>query len=239
MDTNVSLAYLASISGLYKAVGYFGDTFSTQIVVRPYEFTLDVKAFTTKDGQVIHYGDKQGSWYPIDTYKDTIEDEEQLKFFEKAVMPAARMHKVYHEDMYSGLREYREKVTIPQAKKYGNVHYGFGLYINCPKKLTSSTIRSLNNGVAQSHSFLSILAMERFRRLRDRRGISSKDIQLIATVYDSIYLLVKDDKKLIDFVNKELIAYMQEDCLEVMPVKLSADLEISRDSWANFEVYEG
>ena len=40
-------------------------------------------------------------------------------------------------------------------------------------------------------------------------------------------------------INKMIGNVYNEDCLETMPVKLSADLEISRDSWANFEVYEG
>ena len=60
----------------------------------------------------------------------------------------------------------------------------------------------------------------------------SDSIKLINTIHDSVYLLLKEDAKIVTWANKNLIACMewQEHPMLESDIKLGANLEIGR-SW--------
>ncbi len=232
LNTIVALTYLAEVPGLYKAVGYFGNTFNTEIAIKGYNYTTDLKPMIDrKSGREYFVGDTKGMWYPIEKYKNL--PTKFHTFFEKAVLPAKQMHYTYHNKLYPGLALYRETVLLPQIKKFKNVHGGLGLYLNQTTRLNAGSIRTINNFFAQSWSLLSVLGLEKFRLRVVEKGYSN-DIKLVSSIYDSVYILVRKDIDIIRWVIKILKPIMIEDYIEDQKIKLNFDLEISLDSWKDF-----
>ncbi len=226
-----ALTYMAGVPGLYKAVGYLGDTFDDVIKVKDYKYTTDLATMVDKSGREYSVGKKDGVWKDVSDYKNL--DNKYHEFFEKAVLPAATMHNTFHNVLYSGNREYRENIILPQVKKHKDFHMGMGAYINQTKKLSGGSIRTLWNTHAQVFSILTLIAFEKFRLQAVKEGKDS-GIQAVASVYDSVYFLVKKDKDLIEWSAEVLERIMTEDFLEDQKVKLKAEVEVSLDSWADF-----
>lgn len=226
-----SCQYLSSVAGLYKAVGYMGDTFESDIKVQGYKYTTDVKLLTDKKGKTYYGASRDAVWYDIENYKRL--DSKYYEFFEKAVVPAKNMHYSFHNELYYGMRDYREQVVIPEAKKYKNLHLGMGMYINQTHPLNMSSIRTLNNSVAQYYSVLSLIALEKFRRIVYDKGYQDR-IQIVSSIYDSVYVMVKKDAELIKWAANELKTQMEKDYIVDQPMPLIASPEISLASWADF-----
>lgn len=226
-----SLTYLASVPGLYKAVGYLGSTFEDQIKVQGYKFTTDVTLITGFKGGTYYAADRDAEWFDVEDYK--LLDSKYHEFFEQAVLPAKRMHYTYHNELYYGLKSYREDSVLPEAKKYKNVHLGLGLHINQTTKLNMASIRTLNNVIYQGFSMLSLIALEKFRRIVYDKNYQDR-VQIVSSIYDSVYVLVKRDPELIKWAAAELTKQMEVDYLVDQPMKLSADAEISLTDWSNF-----
>ena len=67
-------------------------------------------------------------------------------------------------------------------------------------------------------------------QLIDERGLQN-DVKCIATIYDSIYYIVKKDSSTISWVNDNLIRCMSQDFIKDQIVPNTAEAEIG-PSWA-------
>lgn len=215
--------------GLYKAVGYLGNTFNDDIYVKDYQYTTDLKTMESKDGRKYKVASREAAWFDVTNYKHL--DSKYHNFFEKAVIPAARMHNSFHNELYADNKEYRDTEVIQQAKKYKNIHLGMGAYVNQSTRINGASTRKLWNSCFQFYSILTLIAMEKFRRVVEREGLSDK-FQFIASIYDSVYFLVKRETDLLKWTAKTLESIMTEDFLENQKIKLQADVEIG-ESWAD------
>jgi hypothetical protein len=229
-----SLQYLAAIPGLYKAVGYLGSTFEDTVKIKDYMFTTDVVSAEDRNGNHYYVADFEANWYDIDDYK-LYAPEKVHDFFEKAVVPAKNMHYAFHNELYYGAKAYRDETILGQARKYKDVHLGMGCYINQTTKLNMASVRCLNNVCYQFYSILSILALEKFRRLVVQKGLSDK-VKVISSIYDSVYILVKKDKELVSWVAKTIQKVLTEQFVVGQSVPLQADVEMSTNSWADFKL---
>ena len=168
------------------------DLFEDEIKIRGYEFTNDVTGVIPEGQTEVKYyvASKSAKWYKVEDYKWL--PTKFHNFFEKAVIPAKNMHLKYHTQMYPGLKEYRELVSNHQIKRFGNLHMGLGHHINLTTKFNNSVIRTTNNSNYQFWSILSLIALEKFRRVV-KQSKYVDDIQFISSIYDSIYILVRND----------------------------------------------
>ena len=226
-----SLSYGAGLTGLFRPVGYKGDTFETTFRFRDYSYTDDLTTKLTNKGREYQTPAPDAIWYPVEEYDhlDTMYHE----FFSTAVVPAKQMHFNYHNKLYAGLTEYKHNTIITQAKKYKNVHGMLGLYVNQTTRLSNGASRTLGNFAYQSGSMLTLIAGEKIRRQCVTDGIS-QHVKPIVSIYDSLYYLVRKDaaiiKQFADLAHPILI----DQYLENQAVPLKADLELSVDNWANF-----
>ena len=111
----------------------------------------------------------------------------------------------YHNVLYPGITKYREKYVLPTARKQGYIHLGLGcrLYTDDAR----SHIRTLNNATAQFWSILTLIAINEFN-YRIREDKLEKEIQVISTIYDSVYTQCLKDSEIIKWVNDNLIEVM-------------------------------
>lgn len=117
----------------------------------------------------------------------------------------------YHHELYPGVTEYREDYVLPTVKKYGKIHLGLGAYISSsnPEK----EIRTLFNATAQFWSIITLLSVD---KMHDHIDIMEFDdrVFIISSIYDSIYMLVKEDAELIKWVNDTIIPIITVDFIE-------------------------
>jgi DNA polymerase I-like protein with 3'-5' exonuclease and polymerase domains len=129
----------------------------------------------------------------------------------------------YHQVLYPGITEYRETYVLPVAKKDGEIHLGLGFTLKTDD--ASNDIRSLANATCQFWSILTALAISKMHILIDEMGYQD-DVKTISTIYDSIYYEVRDDPKIIKWVNDNLIKTMVVDFMEDQTIKNEADSDI-------------
>jgi DNA polymerase I-like protein with 3'-5' exonuclease and polymerase domains len=129
----------------------------------------------------------------------------------------------YHQVLYPGITEYRETYVLPVAKKDGEIHLGLGFTLKTDD--ASNDIRSLANATCQFWSILTALAISKMHILIDEMGYQD-DVKTISTIYDSIYYEVRDDPKIIKWVNDNLIRTMVVDFMEDQTIKNEADSDI-------------
>lgn len=134
-----------------------------------------------------------------------------------------KLFNAYHNDLYPGITKYREEYVLKTAEAQGYLHLGLGfrIYSDRPRQ----DIRTLNNATCQFWSILSVLTINKIHQLIDKAGYEN-DILVTSTIYDSIYFIVRDDPKVIKWLNDNLIPIMEKDFMEGQIVKNSADLEI-------------
>lgn len=100
----------------------------------------------------------------------------------------------------------------------------------------SQEIRTATNMLGgQSYGLLTIVAFAKFMR-KVKRSKYRLQIIPVVTIYDSIYLMLPDDPKIVAWVNKWLIYYMLDITntpeLKHDIVKLETELELFYPSWA-------
>lgn len=151
----------------------------------------------------------------------------------------------YHK-LYKVSDQWVEDI-IEKAKKTGYVPMAFGTRIKTP--LLAKTVgkgrsvpyaakaeaRSAGNAATQSYCVLTLRAMNEFRK-RVWNSPYIYDIMLSATIHDSIYALVRNDTKIVKWVNDNLIECMAWNELPELQhdvIKISSGLEIYWPSWAN------
>lgn len=158
---------------------------------------------------------------------------------------AQRIEANYHS-LYAVSDEYIAQ-RIQQACKDGYVEVAFGLRVRTP--LLAQTIlgtrgtpyqaqaegRTAGNAMGQSYGLLNNRAAVAFME----RVWASKyryDIKPICLIHDSIYLLVRDDVAIIEWVNQALTEEMSwQELPEIQhpTVRLGAEMDVHYLSWAN------
>lgn len=151
----------------------------------------------------------------------------------------ANFHKMYEvSDIWI-------KKILDKAHEDGHVLGAFGLKIRTP--LLKNTIpdtpkmpyaataerRSAGNAVTQSYGLLNTRAGMEFQE-RVFASPYRYDILPCAQIHDAIYLLVRDDDRIIKWVNDKLIECMRWDGLPELhhpTVKLGANLELYWPNW--------
>lgn len=158
---------------------------------------------------------------------------------------AKAIEKGYH-DLYKVSDEWVAN-RIKQASKDGYVEVAFGLRVRTPL-LAQTTLglsstpyeaeaegRTAGNALGQSYGLLNNRAAVEFMR----KVWESKfryDVKPIALIHDAIYLIIRDDIEVVEWVNKELIKSMQWQELPELhhdEVKLGAALDIFWPDWSN------
>ena len=116
----------------------------------------------------------------------------------------------------------RNKV-LETAIEQGRIHLGLGCYINTsdPEK----EIRSIFNACSQFWSILTLLTVNKMHILVKEAGYEN-DIKIISSIYDSIYIHMKCDLKLIKWVNDTIIPLLTTDFLTDIIVSNKAEGEI-------------
>lgn len=150
----------------------------------------------------------------------------------------------YH-DLYKVSTEYVQ-ARLDQAAKDGYVEVAFGLRVRTP--LLAQTLRNhastpreaqaegrtAGNALGQSYGLLNNRAANAFMQ----KVWASKhrhDIKIVAQIHDAIYLLIRDDLEVVEWVNRELISEMKwQELPEIQhdTVKLGAALDIFWPTWA-------
>jgi len=155
------------------------------------------------------------------------------------------IEKNYH-GMYKVSDEYVQ-ARLKQASKDGFVEVAFGLRVRTP--MLSQVIfgapkmpyeaaaegRTAGNALGQSYGLLNNRAANAFME-KARKSPYRLDIKLVAMIHDALYLLVRDDPAVVEWVNKHLIEEMQwQDLPELAhpTVKLGAALDLFWPTWAN------
>lgn len=129
----------------------------------------------------------------------------------------------YHNILYPGITHYREYYVLPTAQKQGYIHLGLGcrLYSND----ADQHIRTLNNGTVQFWSILTLIAINEFNhRIREEK--LEAEVQVISTIYDSIYTQVVKDAEVLKWVNDNLIELMTVQYLQDEIIHNEAEGEI-------------
>lgn len=122
----------------------------------------------------------------------------------------------------------REDV-LAKAKKEGRVHLGLGCYLYTDNP--EEDIRTLNNACCQFWSILSLLTINKINQLINENNLED-DIEVVSSIYDSIYFHVTKDPIIIKWLNDKLIPIITKDFLEDMIVHNEAELEVGFN-WAD------
>lgn len=174
----------------------------------------------------------QGTWHTLHNTLGIPEDE------------ARAIEANYHE-LYKVSDQYVQDRLV-QASKDGYVDVAFGLRVRTP--LLGQVIfgskampyeaaaegRTAGNALGQSYGLLNNRAAVAFMK-KVWASPYREDIFVVALIHDSIYLIVRDCPKVVQWANKELIKSMQwQDLPEIQhsTVKLGANLELYWPSWA-------
>lgn len=158
---------------------------------------------------------------------------------------AKQIEASYHE-LYKVSDEWVQ-AKLDEASRTGYVEIAFGLRLRTP--LLAQTLRgkrstpyqaeaegrTAGNALGQSYGLLTNRAMNAFmERVWNSRFRYA--IRPIAMIHDAIYLLIKDDVEVVEWVNKELIEAMRWQELPELKhdeVKLGAELDIFWPTWAS------
>lgn len=158
---------------------------------------------------------------------------------DKAKMIEAGYHELYQvSDQYVQDR-------LQQASKDGYVDVAFGLRVRTPllgqvvfgsgrmPYEASAEGRTAGNALGQSYGLLNNRAANAFME-KVRASKYRLDIKIVALIHDAIYILIRDDVAVVEWVNHELITAMQwQDLPEIAhpTVKLGAALDIFWPNW--------
>ena len=128
----------------------------------------------------------------------------------------------FHNELYPGISEFRDS-TLNSAKNDGKIHLGLGCYINTSNP--DKEIRTIFNARSQFWSILTPLTINKFHSIIDENSLQD-DIKIISSIYDSIYVHLKDDVELIKFTNDTIIPILTKDFLVDQVVHNEATGEI-------------
>lgn len=139
---------------------------------------------------------------------------------------AERIFGVYHNELYPGITEYREKYVLETARRQGYIHLGLGcrMYTSNPEK----EIRTLANATVQFWSILTLIAVNELNHRIREAGLENR-MNVQATIYDSIYVDVDDDPEVVKWLNDNIIEIMCVQYLEDELICNKASGEIGKN----------
>lgn len=158
---------------------------------------------------------------------------------------AKAIEKNYHE-LYVVSDEYVQG-RLDQASQDGYVDVAFGLRLRTPmlhKTVRHSTFtpyeaeaegRTAGNALGQSYGLLNNRAFNEFMA-KVWKSPYRNDIKPIALIHDAIYLLMRDNVEVVEWVNRELVKSMSWQELPELQhdiVKIGAELDLFWPTWAN------
>lgn len=158
---------------------------------------------------------------------------------------AKRIEANYHE-LYK-VSDAWVQDKLDQASIDGYVTCAFGLRLRTP--LLSQVVRgkrstpyeaeaegrTAGNALGQSYGLLTNRALNEFMQ-KVWQSRYRYDIRPVAMIHDAIYLVIKDDIEVVEWVNRELIKSMQwQELPEIQhdTVKIGAELDIFHPTWAS------
>lgn len=134
----------------------------------------------------------------------------------------------YHNVLYKDVSVFKEKV-LNKARKNKRVHLGLGCYLYTDN--VNKHERTLFNANSQFWSILTLLTIEKLYSEIEANNLTNS-IEVIATIYDSIYLCVDRDSKVIKWLNDTIIPIMSKDFMTNQIVHNESEGEIGVD-WSN------
>jgi len=158
---------------------------------------------------------------------------------------AKAVETAYHE-LYKVSDEYVQ-ARLMQASKDGYVEVAFGLRVRTPllKQVifngarmpyeAAAEGRTAGNALGQSYGLLNNRAAVEFMQ-KVWASPYRLDIKPVALIHDAIYVLIRDDVRVVEWANRELIKSMQwQELPEIQhpTVKLGAALDIFWPDWAH------
>lgn len=148
---------------------------------------------------------------------------------------AQRIFDNYHNVLYPEISTMRDKVLEIAVEK-GRIHLGLGCYLNTssPKE----EIRTLFNACSQFWSLLTIFTINKMNKLIVDKGME-KDIQIVSTIYDSIYIHAREDAKIIKWINDTIIPILTTDFITDIIVHNEAEGEIGYNWYDTVKVANG
>ena len=145
---------------------------------------------------------------------------------------AQNIFNMYHNKLYPSVTKYREECVIPTALEQGYIHLGLGCILNTDDAEKDS--RTIVNATSQFWSILTLLTINKMHQLIDLAGYQD-DILVTSSIYDSIYFSVRNDPKIVKWLNDTLIPVMVTPFVENQKVPNLVDLEIGT-SWADLHL---
>lgn len=139
-----------------------------------------------------------------------------------SIKEAENIFNNYHNKLYPGIAFMREKV-LDTALKSGKVHLGLGCYINTANP--HKEVRTIFNACSQFWSILTLLVINKLNILIRENNLQDK-VEVVSTIYDSIYLHILKDKEVIRWVNDTIIELMTKDFLIETIVHNAAEGEL-------------
>lgn len=131
--------------------------------------------------------------------------------------------------MFPGITKYREEYVLPTVQEYGEIHLGLGFTIKSDDP--EGDIRTLNNATCQVWSILTALTINKLHHLIDKAELQD-DILITANIYDAIYFEIRDNPRIVKWLNDVIINIMTKDFMVGQIVHNEVDLDIGT-SWAN------
>lgn len=138
----------------------------------------------------------------------------------------------YHNRAYPNIMKNVNEYILPTTKANGQIHLGLGCYLKSDNP--DKDFRTLNNALNQFWSILTLTTINELHKEIDLAGLQ-EDIIVTSTIYDSIYMIVKNDSATIKWLNDTLIPIMEKDFINAQLVKNEADLELGTN-WADLQV---
>jgi len=146
-----------------------------------------------------------------------------LNYIKTTLEDCKRIFDKYHKELYPGITDFRENYVLPATIEKGKIHLGLGCYLHSSNP--EAEIRSLNNACSQFWSIITLLTINKFNHLLTDLNLHD-DIKIISSIYDSIYIHMKNDVKLIQFVNNNIIPIITKDFIKNQIVPNKAEGEI-------------
>jgi DNA polymerase-1 len=209
----------------YNALGYYYDEASKYLdtsksfVDQAREFKVLVEAKHSQLKEIRQKSKavtfKLGYFGGVDSHKNG------------AITP--EIYESYHTKLYPKVKAYVDNYVIPTTKAEGKIHLGLGFILNSDDP--ERNFRTTHNATCQFWSILTILTINKLHQLIDEQGLQSK-VQIISSIYDSIYIDVDRDPVVVKWVNDTIIPLLTADFIPNQRIPNSAEAEIGT-SWAD------
>ena len=129
----------------------------------------------------------------------------------------------YHNKLYPGVKAYLDDYVIPTTAKQGYLHLGFGCRIYCDD--IDESFRTMFNANFQFFSILTLIAVNEMNHRIRETGLE-ESIQIISTIYDSIYANISPDPEVIKWYSDNLTEIGSKDFMydQIIPNTLTCSI---------------